>query len=203
MLNHKTKRLIIAITLFATPAVNIAAAPVIGQTYDIVEPDALTEIENKAGAVDWGKALNKPVEQWGALQGSRLPWATEERSRSVVPFYTTEFDITDASGRITYPKGFTFNPLEHVQLPQRIVVVDPRQQDWLPQHALATDQIIFTHGDVFKARQHLQVPVFILDNKTRQRLDIKVVPTIVEQKGKMLVLHEYVYQPSKDKDSDQ
>lgn len=195
MIKHKTKAFLTALIMVSQPITQVMAAPVMGQTYDIVEPDALTEIENKAASVDWGKALNKPVEQWGALQGERLPWAHENRSRSVIPFYTTEFDITDSSGRVTYPKGFTFNPLEHVRLPQRIVVIDPSQQEWLPGHVLPTDQIIFTHGDVFKARQHLKVPVFILDTKTRQRLDVKVVPTIIEQKGKMLILHEYAYQP--------
>lgn len=172
-------------------------AAVIGQTYDVEEPDALTEIEQKAATVDWNKALNKPVEQWSALQGIRLPYATEDRSRSVIPFYTTEFDIKDQNGRITYPKGFTFNPLEFVTLPQRIIIIDPQQEQWLHEHALATDQIIFTHGNVFKAKERLNVPVFILDSKTRSRLDINVVPTIVEQKGKMLVLHEFEYKEPK------
>lgn len=171
-----------------------ADAGVIGQTYDIEEPDALTEIEQKVASVDWNKALNKPTEQWGALQGSSLPYATETRSRSVVPFYTTEFEITDQTGKVTYPKGFTFNPLEFVTLPQRIVIIDPRQESWLADHVKASDQIIFTQGNVLKAKERLQVPIFILDEKTRSRLDIKVVPTIVEQKGKMLVLHEFAYQ---------
>lgn len=197
MKKQLTPSLMMAIILTSYPATQATSVPVIGQTYDVVEPDALTEIEDKAASVDWGKALQKPVEQWGALQGTRLPWAQVERSRSVIPFYTTEFDITDAAGRVTYPKGFTFNPLEHVQLPQRIVVIDPRQQDWLAGHVRASDQILFTHGNVFKARERLKVPIFILDAKTQQRLDIKVVPTIVEQKGKMLILHEFVYQPKK------
>ncbi|WP_421198531.1 hypothetical protein [Aeromonas enteropelogenes] len=172
-------------------------AAVIGQTYDVKEPDALTEIEQKAASVDWNKALNKPVDQWTALQGIKLPFATEDRSRSVIPFYTTEFDIKDKSGRVTYPKGFTFNPLEFVTLPQRIVIIDPLQEQWLQDHARVTDQIIFTHGNVFKAKERLNVPIFILDDKTRSRLDIKVVPTIVEQKGKMLVLHEFEFKEQK------
>lgn len=171
-----------------------ASAGVIGQTYDIDEPDALTEIEQKVASVDWNKALDKPADQWGALQGHALPYATETRSRSVVPFYTTEFEITDQTGRVTYPKGFTFNPLEFVTLPQRIVIIDPRQESWLAEHVKASDQILFTQGNVLKAKDRLQVPIFILDAKTRSRLDIKVVPTIVEQKGKMLVLHEFAYQ---------
>lgn len=171
-----------------------ANAAVIGQTYDINEPDALTEIEQKAASVDWNKALDKPVEQWSAMQGQALPYATETRSRSVIPFYTTEFEITDKTGKVTYPKGFTFNPLEFVTLPQRIVIIDPRQESWLADHVKVSDQILFTGGNVLKAKDRLQVPVFILDAKTRSRLDIKVVPTIVEQKGKMLVLHEFAYQ---------
>nr|WP_258057463.1 hypothetical protein [Aeromonas caviae] len=171
-----------------------ANAAVIGQTYDINEPDALTEIEQKAASVDWNKALDKPAEQWSAMQGQALPYATETRSRSVIPFYTTEFEITDKTGKVTYPKGFTFNPLEFVTLPQRIVIIDPRQESWLADHVKVSDQILFTGGNVLKAKDRLQVPVFILDAKTRSRLDIKVVPTIVEQKGKMLVLHEFAYQ---------
>jgi len=171
-----------------------AGAAVIGQTYDIDEPDALTEIEQKVASVDWNKALDKPADQWLAMQGNPLPFSTENRSRSVIPFYTTEFAITDKTGRVTYPKGFTFNPLEFVTLPQRIVVIDPRQEHWLIDHVKATDQILFTNGNVLKAKDRLKVPIFILDEKTRARLDIKVVPTIVEQKGKMLILHEFAYQ---------
>lgn len=166
---------------------------VIGQVYDVVEPDALTEIEQKAGSVDWKKALDKPQDEWGAFTGVDVPYANETKRRTYIPFYTAEFDVKDSTGRILYPKGFTFNPLAFATLPNRIVVIDPAQETWLEGKIRATDQIIFTHGNVVKARERLHVPIFILDEKTRQRLDIQAVPSIVEQKGQMLSIQEYEF----------
>lgn len=170
---------------------------VIGQTYSITEPDALSEIEQRVKAVDWGKELNKNRDSWEAFKGVPLPTAKEDITRTYVPFYTSVVDVPDDKGRIIYPKGYTFNPLQYVTLPQRIVIIAPGQEEWLKDKLKPTDMILYTHGDVVKQGEVLDRPAFILDSSLKQRLDVRVVPTIIEQQGKAFVIHEYAWQPVK------
>ncbi|MCL6336309.1 conjugal transfer protein TraU [Pectobacterium carotovorum subsp. carotovorum] len=168
----------------------------IGQTYDIAEPDALAEIEMRVRSVDWTKELNKNRDSWAAFKGVPLPVSKERRTRTFVPFYTSTIDVPDEKGRILYPKGYTFNPLQHIRLPQRIVVIAPGQEDWLKDNTQSTDLVLYTHGDVITKSKSLERPVFILDSSLQKRLDIKVSPSIVRQEGAHLVIEEYDWKPS-------
>ncbi|EIY8279322.1 TraU family protein [Salmonella enterica] len=169
----------------------------LGQVYDIAEPDALAEIEQRVRTVDWSKELNKNRDSWAAFKGVPLPAATETRTRTHVPFYTSLVDVPDQNGKVLYPKGYTFNPLQHVHLPQRIVVISPGQEEWLKEHAQSTDMVLYTHGDVIKKSDSINRPAFILDATLKQRLDIRVTPTIVTQEAAHLVISEYEWHPDK------
>lgn len=169
----------------------------IGQVYDIAEPDALSEIEQRVQAVDWNKELNKNRDSWGAFKGVPLPYAKETRTRTFVPFYTSVIDVPDKYGRIIYPKGYTFNPLQYVHLPQRIVIISPGQEEWLKGKLQAADMVLYTHGDVTKKGENIGRPAFILDSNLQKRLDIKVTPTIVEQEGAHLVISEFEWNPNR------
>ncbi|MDM2765715.1 MULTISPECIES: TraU family protein [Citrobacter] len=171
----------------------------IGQVYDIAEPDALAEIEQRVKAVDWTKELNKNRDSWGAFKGIPLPYAKETRTRTYVPFYTSVIDVPDKNGRILYPKGYTFNPLQFVHLPQRIVVISPGQEDWLKENVTDTDMVLYTHGDVLTKGESIGRPAFILDANLQHRLDIKVTPSIVRQEGAHLIIDEFEWNPDKRK----
>src|SRR3546814_16329557 len=80
-----------------------------------------------------------PRDKWTALKAAPLGIAGADRVRSVAPFYTLDFDITLPAGKTLYPKGFTFNPLTYVNLPQRLVVVHPRDLGWAPRNAPPSD----------------------------------------------------------------
>lgn len=177
--------------LLAGNAFAASVGNTIGQIYDIAEPDALTEIESRVKAVDWNKELNKNRESWQAFRGVPLPVAKETRTRTFIPFYTSLIDVPDAQGRILYPKGYTFNPLQHVHLPQRIVVIAPGQEEWLKAHANATDMVLYTHGDVISKQDSIGRPAFILDENLQKRLDVRVTPSIINQEGAHLVINEY------------
>ncbi|MQK85065.1 conjugal transfer protein TraU, partial [Escherichia coli] len=101
------------------------------------------------------------------------------------------------NGHVLYPKGYTFNPLQFVQLPQRIVVISPGQEEWLKANAQDTDMVLYTHGDVIRKSESINRPAFILDTTLQQRLDIQVTPTIVTQEGRRLVINEYHWQIDK------
>mgnify|MGYP003115798569 FL=1 len=113
------------------------------------------------------------------------------RVRSLVPFYTVEEDIRLPDGRLLYPKGFTFNPLDYVSLPQRLVIVHPRDLGWALKQARFTDFILLTAGDALDLSERSGRPLFILEERVKERLGLIVAPVIVAQQGKKLVLNEY------------
>lgn len=169
----------------------------IGRTWPIAEPDALAEIEAKAARLpaDMSKAFG-PRQNWSALKAAELPAATTNRIRSVVPFYTLDFDITLPDGKTLYPKGFTFNPLTYVNLPQRLVIVHPGELGWALRTARPTDFILLTaqngmNGDSIGLSEKSGRAIFILEERVKERLGLTSAPVIVTQAGTRLVLTEY------------
>ncbi|ODT93173.1 MAG: conjugal transfer protein TraW, partial [Sphingobium sp. SCN 64-10] len=132
-----------------------------------------------------------PRSNWSALQAAPLGQAKADRVRSLVPFYTVEEDIRLPDGRLLYPKGFTFNPLDYVSLPQRLVIVHPRDLGWALKQARFTDFILLTAGDALVLSERSGRPLFILEERVKERLGLVVAPVIVAQQGKKLVLTEY------------
>jgi conjugal transfer pilus assembly protein TraW len=175
----------------------IASRSTIGRTWPIAEPDALAEIEGKVATLpsDMSKAFG-PRDKWSALKAAPLGVAGADRVRSVVPFYTLDFDITLPGGKTLYPKGFTFNPLTYVKLPQRLVVVHSRDLGWALRNARASDFILLSalgaqNGDAIDLSERTGRPIYILEERVKQRLGLTVAPAIVEQSGTRLVLTEY------------
>jgi len=186
-----------ALTAAAPSAGGSAARSTIGRTWPIAEPDALAEIEAKVATLprDMTKAFG-PRDKWSALKAAPLGVASADRVRSVVPFYTLDFDITLPEGKTLYPKGFTFNPLTYVNLPQRLVVVHPRDLGWALRNARASDFILLAalgqqNGDAIDLSEKTGRPIYILEERVKQRLGLTVAPVIVQQSGTRLVLAEY------------
>ncbi|KFG88416.1 putative cytosolic protein [Sphingobium herbicidovorans NBRC 16415] len=169
----------------------IAANSTIGRTWPIAEPDAMAEIEARAAKAPSLASRLGPRSSWSALQAAPLAQAKVDRVRSLVPFYTVEEDIRLPDGRLLYPKGFTFNPLDYVSLPQRLVIVHPRDLGWALKQARFTDFILLTAGDALDLSERSGRPLFILEERVKERLGLSVAPVIVAQQGKKLVLTEY------------
>jgi hypothetical protein len=174
----------------------LAESVTVGQTYPILERDALEEIQAQAAGVDWQHELSTANIRWSAKDGLGLARAPADRTRQVIPTYTLEFDVRDAAGQVIYPKGFQFNPLEHITLPYRIVVIASEHLEWAKARLKRTDMVILTRGDYERASQVLERPTFLLDEKTKARLYIEFAPSIIEQSGRVLVINEYQLEPA-------
>lgn len=168
----------------------------IGRTWPVAEPDALSEIEAKVATLprDMSKAFG-PRKKWSALKAADLAPATADRIRSVVPFHTLDFDIRLPDGKMLYPKGFTFNPLTFVRMPQRLVVVHPRDLAWALRTARASDFILLSalggeNGDAITLSEKTGRAIYILEERVKARLGLTVAPVIVAQQGARLVLIE-------------
>jgi conjugal transfer pilus assembly protein TraW len=185
---------IIAVLLLASALVASAAragTSTIGRTWPIAEPDALAEIEARVARQPANMAEKfGPRSKWAALKAARLAQATADRVRTVVPFYTLPEEIRLPDGRLLYPKGYTFNPLEYVSLPQRLIVVHPRDLGWAIGHARITDFILLTAGDALTLSETAKRPLFILEERVKERLGLTVAPVIVAQTGQKLQLTE-------------
>jgi conjugal transfer pilus assembly protein TraW len=182
--------LAVAATLYS-PA--YAGTATIGRTWSIVEPDAMAEIEARTARQPVDMAGNfGPRAGWSAMQAASLGIAAHARTRSVVPFYTLDFDIKLPDGTMLYPKGYTFNPLTYVSLPQRLVIVHPRDLGWALRTARPADFILLTAGDALALGENVGRPLFILEERVKDRLGLTVAPVIVAQTGQRLLLQEIV-----------
>lgn len=196
--------LIVAVALLAGASALAAIAQeaaagrsIIGRTWPIAEPDALAEIEAKAASLPRDMSAKFGQRSgWSAMKAAVLPAATTDRTRTVVPFYTLEFDIQLPDGKIVYPKGFTFNPLTYVKLPQRLVIVHARDLSWAVKTARPSDFILLTalgkdNGDPIALGEKTGRAVYILEERVKERLGLVAAPVIVVQSGTRLILTEF------------
>lgn len=177
------------------------ATSTIGRTWPIAEPDALAEIGARTARQPATMAAAfGPRAQWSALKPAALGRTREDRTRSVVPFYTLGFDLTLPDGKVLYRKGYRFNPLEYVRLPQRLFVVHAADLGWAARTASLTDWILLTagdephddraHQDALSLGERIGRSVFILEERVKDRLGLTVAPVIVRQVGQSIELSE-------------
>lgn len=182
-----------------------AATSIIGRTWPIAEPDALSEIESRAAHVPDVKAAFGPRERWSAMKPAALGIARADRNRTVVPFYTLDQDIRLPGGKILYAKGYSFNPLAYVALPQRLIVVHPRDLAWALRTARPADFVLLAAGglslagdtdaDAITLGERHGRALFLLEERVKARLGLTVAPVIVAQTGQKLLLTEIAMSP--------
>ena len=172
------------------------ATATIGRTWPIVEPDALAEIEAKVAKLpsDLRSKLG-PRSRWSAMKAASLGPASQDRVRNVIPFYALDTDVALPDGRVLYPKGFTFNPLAYVSLPQRLVIVHASELGWALKAAAPSDWILLASGaatgpDPIALGEKVGRPLFLLEERVKDRLGLTVAPVIVRQVGQRLELTE-------------
>jgi hypothetical protein len=165
---------------------------VLGNVYEIKEKDAQVELMEKINKTNWDDEIKKrnDPDLWLATKAVNLPLARETTLRAYVPFYKSEFEIKDSKGNTIYPKGYTFNPLRFIKMPNKLYILSPKTTKYFIGKIRNTDQIIIANGNPLKERKKLKSPVFMLDEKTKNRLGIKKVPSIIWQEGAMLKIKE-------------
>lgn len=194
-------------TLLVLGSVLITAAAhgqtaTIGRTWQIAEPDALSEIEARVAQQPPNIAERfGPRRGWSAMQSAVLAVARADRKRTVVPFHTLDFEIRLPDGKLLYPRGYTFNPLAYVTLPQRLVVVHPSDLQWALAKARPVDWILLAgsekaNADPIALGEKIGRPLFILEEQVKERLNLTVAPVIVTQLGQKLELTEFALDQS-------
>ena len=172
----------------------------VGATYPIAEKDALTELKTKVRQVDWKKqfsGLKREARSFEPQDLKNLPKARHDRAFMVDPTYTLKSDIPDGKGGVLYPKGYTFNPLDYVSLPDVLVFIDgsdKKQVQWFQKSAWATYgnvEVLLTGGSYVEMEEKLGRTVFYAPAKVVKRFHITSVPSVLYQRGKLLEVDQF------------
>ncbi len=173
---------------------------VAGKLYPVAEPDITTELKQQAVAknhVEEDKFL-KRVRTYQPEDLHPLPRATKDRTFLVDMSYTLDQDLVNGDGKVIYPKGFTYNPLDYVSFPGGLLVIDgddPSQIKWFTEMPYAENhqvRLLLAGGYAFQLNERLKRSVFYLTDEIAERLQLAAVPALVTQKGNMLQVQEII-----------
>ncbi|MBM9615695.1 hypothetical protein JWJ90_15610 [Desulfobulbus rhabdoformis] len=180
---------------------------VIGDVYQVVEPDIAAELQQRAeqNHIEEDEFLER-VKTYQPEDLHHLPRATEDRTFLVDTTYTLDHDLVDGNGKIIYPRGFTFNPLDYVSFPGGLLVIDwddPSQIKWFWQTPYANDRrvrLLLAGGYAYKAIEQLKRSVFYLTDEIAERLQLAAAPSLILQKDTMLQVREF-HVPEEENDA--
>lgn len=169
-----------------------------GTTYPIAEPDAYEELMAKVRSINWDRIVKdyRADIDKSTKVSFNLGRAREDKVFYVDPTYILTFDITDENGKIIYPKGFSFNPLDYINFPYYLVFFDGtsiteiawlKKQEWFNNWNV---MFILTKGDVIRAEKQLGRTVFVATPQMIEKFKISKTPSLVLTQNKQLVISE-------------
>ena len=177
---------------------------VVGKTYPIVEPDIILEMKQKMANQERlnSAMLRNKLRDYKPADLHELPNATKDNQKIVDMTYTLPADLLDADGKIIYPKGFTFNPLDYVTFRRGLVILngnDREQLRWFeesPYYENHQAMLLITDGSAYDLISQLQRPVFYLTKDIAIRLQLATVPSVVVQEQDKMRVFEFEVKPT-------
>lgn len=160
-----------------------------GTTYEIIEPDTLKEIEQKASQFNWQGIKDNPnIEQkWVSL-----PIAKQNQTYRHTIITTLPFEVKDNKGNIIYPKGYQFNPLDYTTLPSRLVVIaNACHLQAIKPSVSNSDIILIANNEPISFIKDHSRRAFILTPQAAKQLSVKQIPATINQVGNQLQINEY------------
>ena len=122
-------------------------------------------------------------------------YTAEYKEYTCTPEYTLPDAIRDKNGRVVYPKGYTFNPLDYMTFPFEICFVsdrdiealpkiDKNKKVYLPRELWKGRIYVLVKGNAWKLRQEGYIVWdYGLSKKWIERMCVKEVPACVKQIG--------------------
>lgn len=169
---------------------------IVGETYPVKESDIVEEIRKKAPRIK-DNALLQRLKTYKPASLHALPPATTDRTFLVDMSYTLDRDLVDADGRIIYPRGYTFNPLDYISFSGGLVVIDGEdtsQVKWFhasPYFENQRARLLLSGGHAAELIETLKRPVFYLTDDIAGRLKLRAAPSVVIQKEGKLQVREF------------
>jgi len=178
----------------------------VGAVYPVVEPDIRIEMKAKA-AEQWElhkKEYLKKTQKYQPDNLQQLPRAKQDRSFAVDMTYTLDRNLTSGDGKILYPKGYQFNPLDYMNFTIGLVVIDGADLDqvnWFKQSPYASNhkmKLLLSGGYAQSLIQELDRAVFYLDKEVAGRFQLAAVPCVVVQQDKHIQVTEFIVGEKKE-----
>jgi len=180
---------------------------VVGQTYEIAEPDMLEGFYSKLREAEVNGKMAEVEEQMKGRfiahanrpKGITLPRTQKYRVHYFDPTIVLSQDIVDHEGNVLWPMGTTVNPLEYVSMTQQWLFFDgddPVQAAWAHDYLKRyPNQVrpILIQGAVLELTEAWQVRIYF-DQQGRyvEKFGIRTVPSLISQEGKKLRIDEIV-----------
>ncbi len=178
----------------------------VGVVYSIAETDFLqwiqARLQQKMQSGEWQRWQQARTQNVLQLADrpqpvSELTPAQENKSWLYDPTITLQHDIFDAQGRVQFPAGTRFNPLERVTWTKALLFYngdDPKQVAWVKktaEHYHGKVLFILTQGSLSDQRQQLKQPVYFdQSGQLVHRFGMAHMPAVVFQDGKQLRVTE-------------
>ena len=176
---------------------NIVQLETVGQTYPIVEPDVTQELKNQAKELAASaRTITENYQDYQPTDLHQLPPAKRNSSYLVDMHYTLKHDYLDGNGKIIYPKGYRFNPLNHLIIRSGYVVIngaDPTQIKWFQNSPYADNlqaKLLISNGSAQQLVDTLQRPVYYLTKDIAKRLQLRFVPSVIIPQNKQMLVTE-------------
>lgn len=200
----KTQILMIILTsfLFGSDAVKTFYT---GDTFDFAENDMLEDIQSeikdntpqiKKKLDEIKKGSKKLIKDFKPKDLITLNSATKNNIFYPDMIYTNPENIYDNDGKVIYPKGFKFNPLDFQRMPYQIIVIDGTSADeiiWLKDNNYTNNikyKILISDGNYKKVQKALNQPVFYCLPKITNKFKLKYTPSIITQIGNKMEVQE-------------
>ena len=180
---------------------------VVGQTYEIAEPDMLEGFYSKLREAEADGKMAEVEEQMkerfiahaNRPKGITLPRTQNHRVHYFDPTIVLSQDIVDHEGNVLWPVGTTVNPLEYVPMTQQWLFFDgddPVQAAWAHDYLKRyPNQVrpILIQGAVLDLTEAWEVRLYFDQHgKYVEKFGIKAVPSLISQEGKKLRIDEIV-----------
>ena len=172
-----------------------------GQTYKIIEEDAIAQMKKAIAGYDWEKfkrMQREKIKNYRPKDLVDLPAAQEDKVFKMDMTGSIKEDIVGRDGVVIYPKGYKYNPMEYVFMRRILVFIngkDEKQIQWYKQSPYPVDMrtmLLITDGSYLAVRKKLGTPsVYYANREIIDRMGIKAVPSVAVQKGTELEVRQY------------
>ncbi len=187
------KRILAAVLcLVAIPAIGLAGTlkdmGSVGKVYEIVEPNFIDELKAMAPHID-KEELKRKLRHYQPRDMKQLPKAKRNRTFDVDMTFTLTHDIKDATGKILYPAGYKYNPMQYLPFTGGYVVIDgsdPHQVEWFeksPYFSNTLARLLLSGGYAPVLSEKWRRPVYYLTDTIAERLRLSAVPAVVVKDG--------------------
>ena len=174
-------------------------AGVIGPTYPIAEENAIDTIKKNIKKKDPEEIKKKFIEEI-RKEGEvnlNVPETTVAVNQYIEPQAILSGDIRDDKGKVLFPKGTVFNPIEKMMGKKMYLIFDgtsSRQVAWVKNHREQTLplKLIATRGNVFDLSKELKTIVYPGKREIMEVLQVKSVPSRITQEGKLLHVESFI-----------